>query len=149
MVELVATVVITFSSALLFAYWFRYTCLLILSAKTARDYAGQVAAQNQLGFLDVQQKLQGNTAALDTLVTALDRDYAILSRLLEESGYAESAALESRMLNVNYRLNAAQYRATHRIAPSLARKALQEMSLVIAHLANAMGEHAASSSAAA
>ena len=54
MIELVTTVIITASSVLLFGYWFRYTCLLILSAKTTRDFAGQVAAANQLGFLEVQ-----------------------------------------------------------------------------------------------
>ena len=43
MIELVTTVIITVSSVLLFGYWFRYTCLLILSAKTTRDFAGEVA----------------------------------------------------------------------------------------------------------
>jgi hypothetical protein len=37
MLELVATGIITASSVFLFAYWFRYTCLLILSAKTTLD----------------------------------------------------------------------------------------------------------------
>jgi hypothetical protein len=148
MIELVATVIITFSSVLLFGYWFRYTCLLILSAKTARDYAGQVAAQNQLGFLDVQSQLQANSMALDSMRNALDRDYAMLSRLLKESGSAEGLALENRMLDVNYRLNAAWYRMASGFAPASARKALQEMSMVIAHFANAMGEQAASSAAA-
>lgn len=148
MIELVATVIITFSSVLLLGYWFRYTCLLILSAKTARDYAGQVAAQNQLGFLAVQSQLQANSMALDSLRNALDRDYVVLSRLLQESGTAEGLAIENRMLDVNYRLNAAWYRVANRFAPTSARKALQEMSMVIAHFANAMGEQAASSAAA-
>ena len=146
MIELVATVVITLSSVLLFGYWFRYTCMLILSAKTARDYAGQVAAQNQLGFLEVQSQLQANALVLDPLREALDRDYAVLSRLLKES--ADSSAIENRMLDINYRLNAMWYSAASRLAPASARKALQEMSMVIAHLANAMGEQAASSAAA-
>ena len=148
MIELVATVVITLSSVLLFGYWFRYTCLLILSTKTAWDYAGQVAAQNQLGFLEVQLQLQANSTALDTLRTTLDRDYAVLSRLLQVTESAEGLAIENRMLDVNYRLNAMWYRAASGFAPASARKALQEMSMVIAHLANALGETAASSAAA-
>jgi hypothetical protein len=148
MIELVATVVITLSSVLLFGYWFRYTCLLILSAKTARDYAGKVAAQNQLGFLEVQSQLQANCMALDSLRETLDRDYAMLSRLLKQSESAEGLAIETRMLDLSYRLNALWYRATSGISPASARKALQEMSMVIAHFANAMGETAASSAAA-
>ena len=42
MIELLATTIITLSSVALFGYWFRYTCLLILSARTTRDYAGAV-----------------------------------------------------------------------------------------------------------
>jgi hypothetical protein len=148
MIELVATAVITFSSVLLFGYWFRYTCLLILSARTAKDYARQVAAENQLGFLDVQLQLQADVLALEPLRETLDRDYAVLSRLLKESESAEGAVIENRMLGVNYRLNAIWFRATRSIAPASARKALQEMSMVIAHLANAMGEQAAGSAAA-
>ncbi|MEQ1948214.1 MAG: hypothetical protein ABL995_13555 [Bryobacteraceae bacterium] len=148
MIELVATVVITLSSVLLFGYWFRYTCLLILSAKTAKDYASQVAAQNQLGFLEVQSQLQADVLALDPLRAALDHDFALLSRMLKESEAAEGSAIENRMLDLNYRLNAMWFRAASSIAPASARKALQEMSMVIAHMANAMGEQAASSAAA-
>ncbi len=58
MLELIVTLVITVSSVLLFGYWFRYTCLLILSAKTTRDYAADIAAANQLSFLQVQAQLR-------------------------------------------------------------------------------------------
>ena len=44
MFETATTILIIVGSMLLFGYWFRYTCLLILSAKTTRDYAGEVAA---------------------------------------------------------------------------------------------------------
>ena len=57
MVELITTGVLTVGSVLLLAYWFRYMCLLILSAKTTQDYAGQVATANQLSFLEVQSQL--------------------------------------------------------------------------------------------
>src|ERR1051325_2478931 len=85
MIELITTVIITASSVLLFAYWFRYTCLLILSAKTTRDFAGQVANANQLGFLEVQAQLRESAGNLDLLRDTLDRDYALLSRMLKQS----------------------------------------------------------------
>ena len=78
MLELVATGIITASSIFLFGYWFRYTCFLILSAKTTRDYAAEVAMANQLGFLEVQSQLCQNVPQLDRLRDSLDRDYSVL-----------------------------------------------------------------------
>src|SRR5216683_1127354 len=100
MIELVATVIITVSSVLLFGYWFRYTCLLILSAQTTRDFAGEVATANQLGFLNVQSQLRGQPVDLGRLCDALDRDYAILTRLMQQPGASsvEGSSIEKRML---------------------------------------------------
>ena len=47
MIELIASITITAGSVLLFCYWFRYTCFLILSAQTVREYATSVAQANQ------------------------------------------------------------------------------------------------------
>src|SRR5438552_17970357 len=70
----------------LLGYWFRYTCLLILSVRSARDYAAGVARANALQFPEVQQKLAeerpGEAAYLDVLRRALDRDYILLTCLL-------------------------------------------------------------------
>ena len=142
MIELVTTVIITVSSVLLFAYWFRYTCLLILSAKTTRDFAGQVAAANQLGFLEVQTQLRASSVNLDSLRDTLDRDYAVLSSMLKQvSGSSvEGSSLETSMLAVNYRVMHTWYRVSSVFSPAAACKALEEMSMVIAHFANAMGQ---------
>jgi Skp family chaperone for outer membrane proteins len=150
MIELVATVVITVSSVLLFGYWFRYTCLLILSAKTTRDFAGEVATANQLGFLQVQSQLRESSADLDRLRDALDRDYAVLMRLLKQAGdsSSEGSSIEKRMLEINYRLVGAWYRLSRQFSAAAARRALEEMSLVVEHFANVMGEQASSPSAA-
>src|SRR5579864_5727226 len=57
------TTLMTFSlilagvSVSLFIYWLRYTCQLILSAKSARDYTRDVAEANNLLFLQVQEEL--------------------------------------------------------------------------------------------
>ena len=150
MIEFLATVIITVSSVVLFGYWFRYTCLLILSAKTARDFACEVASANQLGFLQVQSQLREDRADLGRLCDALDRDYAVLTKLLREAGAstADSPCIEKRMLEINYRLTRAWYRASSQFSPAAARRALEEMSMMVAHFANSMGEQAASAAAA-
>src|SRR5579864_2484074 len=106
MLELIVTSVITVSSALLFGYWFRYTCLLILSTKTTQDYACEVAAVNQLSFLEVQATLrEGAPAELDPLQAALDRDYSMVMYLLKNAARAAGhQSVETRMLAMNYGL---------------------------------------------
>jgi hypothetical protein len=150
MIELIATVVITVSSVVLFAYWFRYTCLLILSAKTAHDYTTDVAYSNSLGFPEVQSQLNQGAPDLDRLRTALDNDYKVVRQLLRympKAGEGQSA-LETHMLAVNYRLMGAWYQVSRHFSGNTAARALGEMSMVVAHFANLMGEQAAAASAA-
>jgi hypothetical protein len=148
MIELITTVLITASSVLLFGYWFRYTCMLILSAKTTRDFAAQVATANQLGFLEVQTQLRASAANLDQLRDALDRDYSVLSGLLKHMGdSSEGSSLENRMLALNYRVMHAWYSVSSSFSPAAARQALEEMSMVVAHFANSMGQQTAGAAA--
>jgi hypothetical protein len=147
MVEFIITVIITASSVLLFGYWFRYTCLLILSAKTARDFAAEIATANQLGFLQVQSQLRESAANMAGLCNALDRDYAILTSLLKEGAEA-SSSMEKQMLSIHYQVTRAWFRASSQFSPAAARRALEEMSMVVAHFANVMGEQSASAAAA-
>jgi hypothetical protein len=147
MVELVATAVITASSVLLFGYWFRYTCLLILSAKTTRDYAASVAMANQLGFLEVQSQLAKNVP-LDVLQASLDRDYNVLTYLLKNANAIGEDGIEMRMLQINYRVMHAWYSVSRKFSPAAAARAIEEMSQVVAHFANAMGERSAVGAAA-
>ncbi len=150
MIELIATVTITVGSVVLFAYWFRYTCLLILSAKTARDYTSDVAYSNKLGFPEVQAQLQQSSSPdLDRLRAALDNDYKVVRQLLKYMPKAEEApsALETQMLVINYRLMSTWYQVSRHFSGSSAARALGEMSMVIAHFANVMGEQAAGASA--
>lgn len=149
MLELIVTGGMTFGSVLLFGYWFRYTCLLILSTKTIRDHAGSMAAAHQLSFLQVQSQLRGGASAnLGRLHDALDRDYAIVMRLLAQTPSSDQSGMESWMLQMNYRLMGAWARVSFRFSPAAACRALDEMSQVVAHFANAMGELAAAPAAA-
>jgi hypothetical protein len=145
MVETTTTILIAAGSVLLLVYWFRYTCLLLLSAKTTRDFAGEVAAANHLSFLEVQQRLRAAAPVeLDALNAALERDFAFLSNLLEHSGGAEEAlSIEDRMLAVNYRVAQLKFKTLGRLSPASARAALDEMAVVVSHFANSMGERAA------
>jgi len=145
MLELIVTLVITVSSVLMFGYWFRYTCLLILSAKTTRDYAAEVAAANQLSFLQVQSELRESPADLERLHASLDRDLAVVSSLINASG---QWGMEDRMLQLNYRLMSTWCSVSKRFSPEAGRRALDEMSMIVSHFANSLGEQAAAGAAA-
>ena len=145
MIEFSVIVAMTAGSVLLFGYWFRYTCVLILSTKTVRDYAGQVAAANQLEFLEVQERLKSGATNLGQLQGALDRDYSILVSLLSavSSGDAQGS-IETRMLQLNYRCMAAWSSFSRRFSSQASSRAMEEMAQVLSHFANLMGEHATS-----
>lgn len=158
--ELAVTVTIVAGSALLFVYWFRYTCLLILSARTARDYARDVAKANQLGFPEVQARLSPDSLSddstgpsvveLDPLREALERDYSLITYLLKNAAHSESeeSSLETRMLEMYYHLMGAWYSAVRPFSVDAARAALNQMASVVEHFANSMGERAAAGAAA-
>jgi hypothetical protein len=149
--ELAVTVIILAGSALLFVYWFRYTCLLILSAKTAEDYAADFAAAARLSFRDVQASLQDRAMALDPLHAALERDFAVVGGLIKNVGQSgeDQFSLEARMLGVYYRLMQAAYRVASPLSTEAARHALEQMSMVVGYFANVLGENAVSVGAAA
>ena len=148
MIELVATITITVSSVLLFGYWFRYTCLLILSAKTTRDYAADIATANQLSFLQVQTQLRENPADLNRLQASLDRDLAVVTYLIQNASGHGEWGMEDRMLQLNYRLMGAWFSVSQRFSPEAGRRALDEMSMIVSHFANSLGEQAAAGAAA-
>lgn len=124
--------------------------MLILSARTTRDYAGAVAVANQLSFLEVQSVLlERNTANLESLEAQLDRDYRVLTYLLKHAADPASTGdmVEKRMLSIYYSVVRGSYRVTRNLAPSAAYRAVNEMATVVAHLANTMGAQAAGAAA--
>lgn len=131
-------------SLTLFLYWFRYTCVLILSAKTSRDYATQIASANHLTFLETRDTLLDDSLAapLEKIRQSLDRDYQLLTYLLQHvSGdTASGRSLENRILMIDFRLLSLWYGVTRRFSSQHARGALLEMSSIVGHLANTMGE---------
>jgi hypothetical protein len=141
-----SAIIIVFSMALLL-YWFRYSCSLILSAKPARDYTPQVAAANELGFLEVEQDLPhaSERRQLDSLQQKLERDYYLLNYLLHHSPALQTATenFEQRMIMLDFELMRAYYALTSKLSRSKSRAALQEMAHVVCYFANSMGQRAA------
>ena len=129
-------------SVLMFAYWFRYTCLLILSAKTARDYAADLVHATGLRVVEVQSKLRTDrTIDLAELHAALELDYSLIQSLLQRA-MGEQAILENRMLQIHCRINHI-YRTSRVLSATAARQALDEMSMVVMDFANIAGENKA------
>jgi hypothetical protein len=121
---------------------------LILSAKTTRDYALDIATANQLSFLQVQTELRDQRPAdLDRLQASLDRDLAVVTYLIQHAS-GQEWGLEDRMLQLNYRLMGAWCRVSQRFSAEAGRRALDEMSTIVSHFANVMGERAAVGAAA-
>jgi hypothetical protein len=147
MIEIIVTVIISVSAILLFCYWFRYTCLLILSAATPRDYATSFAQSYQLGFQNAQLQLSQGVADLGQWKATLDHDYAVLARLLNQAENTEEG-IERRMLAIHYRLAAIAYRFSSSFSTSVAHRMLEEMCMVVAYFANSLGEASASPTAA-
>jgi hypothetical protein len=149
MLELIVTLVITVSSVLMLGYWFRYSCLLILSAETTRDYAADIATANQLSFLQVQAELRDQQPAdLNRLQASLDRDLAVVSYLIQNASGQGEWGVEERMLQLNYRLMSTWCSVSQSFSPDAARRALDEMSMIVSHFANSLGEQASAGAAA-
>ena len=136
------TAIISLSSLALFFYWFRYSCLLILAAETSRDYSEEVARANQLSFREVRSRLRKDDAGdLDNLHRCLERDFAIVTYLLDNATAARPESFfEDAMLKAHYRVMSIWFRLTRSFLQEDATQALDEMSKVIRHFANALGE---------
>jgi hypothetical protein len=133
-----ASLLIIVASSALFAYWFRYICLLILEQRTSTEYAAKVAIQANLSFLQVQQELATGTANLSALESAIQHDYRVLSLLLQKSGGADS--VERKLLAVDYKLMSLWFRMTRSSSSGQARKALAEMASIVSFYAVEVGQ---------
>jgi hypothetical protein len=141
--------IILFSTALLI-YWFRYTCLLILRTRTGKDYAANLAAVNELKFPGVVENVVHATTPqeLTALKRSLERDYSLLTYLLAHTTGANvgGLTLEQRLLMFDFRLMRLLFGLTRMLALPRARAAILEMTEILNHLANAMGERIHASS---
>ena len=139
------TLIIVFS-VVLFVYWFRYSCLLILQNRAA----SLSEAPSTMRFPAVQERLRTNAhkvEQLDQLQRDLTSDYqkiCFLLRCLPESGVDP---LERRMLMLDYGIMRLWYSVARRLAPLKARLALEEMSNIVSYFASSVSGYAAPRSA--
>ena len=137
-------------SSVLLVYWFRYTCLLILNARSSRNYAAMVAEANALQFPEIEQTLarahSEELEHLDSLHLALARDYQLLTCLIRHGAEFRMAGrqLEHRMLLLDFQVMRAWYAISRRLSLRRGRQALQEMVHILYHFADMMGECTAS-----
>jgi hypothetical protein len=140
---LASSLIISFS-VVLFVYWFRYTCLLVLrNAARPTRWTG-IAGDAKLSFAEVNARLSQDTAgiSLDPLQRSLQHDYEVISYLLNHAVGLDSASLDRRLLMLDYRLMKGVYCLTKTAAPAQARKALSEMAAILGFLAQRIGEQA-------
>jgi hypothetical protein len=130
---MIASVLIITFSLVLFVYWFRYSCVLLL-----RRGAERRVEAGQFNFGAVQQGLKAGMD-LDPLHQSLDRDYRVLTYLLEHAAGLELEKLEYRLLVLDYKVMQGWYRLTKSTAPQQARRALGEMADVLSALVGRIG----------
>ena len=134
-----SALIIVLCSALL-AYWFRYSCILLL-----RNSAEEVCAMNpaMLGTFqsaEIQDRL--HSAELDPLHAVLQRDYEVLTYLVRHASSVKLESFEEKLLVWDYKVMQFWYSVTKTAAPEQARQALCEMASVITVLSGRIGQRA-------
>ena len=139
---MIASFLIIGFSLILLAYWFRYSCILLLRAHAERLASAPAVSDIKFCFAEVQANLK-TAPALDPLHLALQRDREILIYLLQHAAGLGLDSFEDRLLVLDYKVMQWWYSLTRIAAPQQARRALYEMASVLNVLAQKMGEQAA------
>lgn len=138
---MIASFLIIGFSVLLLAYWFRYSCILLLRSHAERMISTSAVSDIRFCFAEVQARLR-TAEVLDPLHLSLQRDYEILIYLLQHASGLSLESFEDRLLVLDYKVMQWWYRLTRIAAPQQARRALNEMASVLIVLAQNMGEQA-------
>lgn len=140
---MVASIVIIVFSVALFAYWFRYSCILILRTRTSVDYATFVAKASGLAVLEIQRVLETASDELDLVAfrAALERDYHIVNRLLSKAPMVEDhlSAVEQIMLRIDFRMMRLWDGFCRTCLGGPSRVAVEEIASIVGCFANAAG----------
>jgi hypothetical protein len=134
---MLASILIIAVSLVLLVYWFRYTCILLL--RNSEAVAPQADARFNFGAVREQLQVE---LQLDPLHAALERDYQLITYLLENASGLELDSIEERMLLWDYRIMRCWYRFARIVMPMQARSALAEMATVLSVLGGKLGERA-------
>jgi hypothetical protein len=134
---MIAGILIIAISVVLFVYWLRYSCVLLLRNAQER-VAVSSALDDRFSVSSVIERLK-TESELDPLERALERDYHVVTYLIEHTADLELASIENRLLIINYRLMRRWSRMTRSVAPAQSRRALSEMASVLSVLVHQMG----------
>ncbi len=138
---MLASILIIAFSLVLFVYWFRYSCILLLRNAAEDSVTPAIEGDDRFRCAEVLASLK-NGEALDPLHQALARDFQIFHYLLEHAAGLELGAFEDRLLVLDFKVMQFYYRATRFIFPEQARKALTEMATVLDLLTRKMSQQA-------
>jgi hypothetical protein len=134
---MLTSILIIAFSLVLFAYWFRASCRLVL-----RNHAEQpVIANDRFSFQAVQAMLK-TAEDLGSLHGLLNRDFQVLTYLQQHAANLEMGSFEDQLLILDFKLMRWYYRIISKVMPKQARTALSEMATVVGVLANKLGTQA-------
>ncbi|MGP8244458.1 MAG: hypothetical protein ACLQVN_08045 [Bryobacteraceae bacterium] len=126
---MLASLLIIGCSFVLLAYWFRYSCLLLLRNST--EALPRVArADSRFSVEQIRQQVF-TARELEPLEQLLEHDYRLLVYLQEHATGLGIHSMEDRLLVLDYKMLQYWYRLTRAFAPEFARRALVEMSDVL------------------
>jgi hypothetical protein len=132
---MITSVFIIAISVVLLGYWLRYSCLMLL--RSAREHVEMPTADERFSVSSVLERLKTeNDLAL--LERALERDYHVVTYLIEHAADLELASIENRLLVLDYKLMRLWSRVTRSAAPQQSRRALSEMATVLSVLVGQM-----------
>src|ERR1043165_9611885 len=126
-----ASILIILISFVLLVYWFRYSCILLL--RGYNDQPVTATSEDRFNFRMVRERVQVEPE-LDPLHLALQRDYRLITYLLENPAGLGVSSFEDKLLLWDYRAMRLCYWLTKTAAPQQARQALSEMASVLAIL---------------
>ena len=134
---MIAGILIIAFSFLLFVYWFRYSCLLLLQNAAERNSTTGNDERFNVSRVLEQLKTGSDLAGLER---ALERDYHVLTYLIEHAADLQLASIENRLLLLDYKLMRVWSHLTRTAAPEQSRRALSEMASILGVLVRQMGE---------
>ena len=134
---MISGVLIIAISMLLLAYWLRYSCVILLRDAQERT-ATFTVADERFSASSVLERLK-TEADLAPLERALERDYRVVTYIIEYATDLELASIENKLLVLDYKLMRLWSRLTRTLAPQQSRRALTEMASVLRVLAGQMG----------
>jgi len=138
---MLASLLIIGFSAILFVYWFRYSCILLIRTAAEEVERTEAGPDGRFNVADVQARLK-TSEALGPLHRSLNRDFQVLTYLLEHAAALELESFEDRLLVIDYKVMRVYYRMTRSLFPQQARSALTEMASVLDVLVHKIGQQA-------